>query len=181
MLFKILVYIREIERYGESTMGYAEELFCNSSDLTLHFLGYNDEEKIIVSMFYIEEMLLALDFSNAEKFELIDISNKAFKNEFNADKKLNSQLDRKYRDFSPKYADFLQLDQFYEVRSLIRNNISGNVTSHVSQFKNIKLVIEFFQSIFHMHINRTFTSEQRLFEMVIYGYLFKLSKRIHYQ
>ncbi|MDP9956600.1 thiopeptide-type bacteriocin biosynthesis protein [Epilithonimonas hungarica] len=178
---KIIIdsYVREIERYGESTMEYAEELFCNSSDLTLHFLEYNDEEKIVVSMFYIEEMLSALDFSSAEKFELSDISNKAFKNEFNADKKLNSQLNRKYRDFRPKYADFLHSDQLHEVRKLIRNNISESVSSHVLQFNNIKLAIDFFQSIFHMHINRTFTSEQRLFEMIIYGYLFKHSKRIH--
>ncbi|WP_409514659.1 lantibiotic dehydratase C-terminal domain-containing protein [Chryseobacterium sp.] len=35
---------------------------------------------------------------------------------------------------------------------------------------------KFFQSIFHMHINRMFISDQRLFEMVIYDYLFRYYK-----
>ena len=171
-------YVREIERYGESSMEYAEELFCKSSDLTLHFLEYNDEEKITVSMFYIEEMLSAINFSGAEKFELIDLSNKAFKNEFNADKKLNSQLDKKYRNFKPVYADFLNSDQFYEVRKLIRNNISENIKGNITHHNTREPALVFFQSIFHMHINRIFISEQRLFEMIIYDYLFRYYKSV---
>lgn len=169
-------YVREIERYGKITMEYAEELFCKSSNLVLHFLEYNDEEKIIVSMFYIEEILSAINFSSTEKFELIDISNKAFKNEFNAEKKLNSQLDKKYRNFKPKYVDFVNSDQFYEIRNLIRNNVSENIKVNISHFNTIKLALDFFQSIFHMHINRTFISAQRLFEMIIYDYLCRYYK-----
>ncbi|WP_347217184.1 lantibiotic dehydratase C-terminal domain-containing protein [Chryseobacterium sp.] len=36
----------------------------------------------------------------------------------------------------------------------------------------------FFSSVFHMHINRMFVSNQRLFEMIIYDYLFRYYKTL---
>lgn len=171
-------YVREIERYGDSTMEDAEEIFHKSSDLVLHFLEYDDEEKIILSMFYIEEMLSQMNFSKSKKFELIKLSSLAFKKEFNVDKKLNSQLDRKYRDFKPKYVDFLASDQFYEERNLIKNNVSESISNLILQFSTTELSLDFFESVFHMHINRTFCSEQRLFEMILYDYLSRYSKLI---
>ena len=84
-------------------------------------------------------------------------------------------MDRKYRDFKPKYLNFLDSDQFYEERSLIKNNVSESISNLILQFSTTKLSFDFFESIFHMHINRTFCSEQRLFEMVIYDYLSRLN------
>ncbi len=43
---------------------------------------------------------------------------------------------------------------------------------------NYSLLSEFFQSILHMHINRMFVSNQRLFEMITYDYLFRHYKTI---
>ncbi|WP_228438893.1 thiopeptide-type bacteriocin biosynthesis protein [Chryseobacterium pennae] len=107
-------YNREIERYGQNTMGDSETLFHKNSKFTLQCLHYEDEEKIIVSLFYIDEILNRLNLSAHEKLEWIKNFNAAFKQEFNADKKLNSQLDKKYREFKPKYLDFLQSDEFLE-------------------------------------------------------------------
>lgn len=49
--------------------------------------------------------------------------------------------------------------------------------SHQSQSMEISLK-NFFQSIFHMNINRLFISNQRLFEMVIYDYLLRYYKSL---
>lgn len=175
-------YNRELERYGENTIEEAETLFHKSSEFTLQCLHYEDEEKIIVSLFYINEILNRLNFSTQEKLEWIKDSNAAFKHEFNADKKLNSQLDKKYREFKPKYLNFLISEEFLEERNAIISNIekSNSVLQKIiyhneSQSLGISMQ-SFFQSIFHMNINRLFVSNQRLFEMVIYDYLLRYYK-----
>lgn len=172
-------YKREIERYGESTIEEVETLFCINSWFSLQCLQYDDEEKIIVSLFYIDEIFNNLNLSIQEKLTWTKNFNDDFKREFNADKKLNSQLDRKYRKFKPKFLNFIQSEEFLEERNMIISNIeTGNSTLHgiVRYHENQSLEIalqNLFQSIFHMNINRLFVSNQRLFEMVVYDYLVK--------
>ena len=60
-------YKRELERYGENTIEYAEEIFFRSSELILNFLEYDDEEKIMVALFYFDCILSELGLSSEEK------------------------------------------------------------------------------------------------------------------
>ncbi|MCT2407393.1 thiopeptide-type bacteriocin biosynthesis protein [Chryseobacterium antibioticum] len=180
-------YNREIERYGQNTIEEAESLFCKSSEFTLQCLDYDDEDKIIISLFYIDRILNKLDLSVQEKLDWIKGFNAVFKQEFNADKKLNSQLDKKYREFKPKYVDFLQSDEFLEERNAVIFNIEvsnsalQNMIDH-QENQSLEMSLQsFFQSIFHMNINRLFVSNQRLFEMVIYDYLVRYYKTCAYQ
>lgn len=179
-------YNREIERYGENTMEEAETLFCINSEFTLQCLRYDDEEKIIVSLFYIDEVLNRLNLSVQKKLDWIKDFNNAFKHEFNADKRLNSQLDKKYRMFKPQYLNFIRSEKFSVERNLIVSYIGeSNVAlqSIISHDENQSLALSlqsFFSSIFHMNINRIFISNQRLFELVIYDYLFRHYKSMYY-
>ena len=172
-------YKRELERYGENTIEYAEELFFRSSELILKFLEYNDEEKIIVALFYIDCILSELGLSSEEKTNWIKNFDNAFKTEFNADKNLNNQLKKKYNNFQPKYFEFIKSIAFKDIRNLITNNISDiNIVMEkiLELEKKDCLNVEkkdFFQSIFHMHINRLFFSNQRLFEMIVYDCLLR--------
>ncbi|GAE66019.1 lantibiotic dehydratase [Chryseobacterium indologenes] len=171
-------YNREIERYGENTMDDAETLFQNNSEFTLQCLHYDDEEKIIVSMYYIDQTLDEINLTIPEKLGWIRNFNNVFKQEFNADKKLNSQLDKKYREFKLKFVDFLTSEEFSKEREYIINILAGNlafqniINHNENQSLGMSLQV-FFQSIFHMNINRLFISDQRLFEMVIYDYLLR--------
>lgn len=108
-------YNREIERYGENTIEEAETLFYTNSEFTLQCLHYDDEEKIIVFLFYIDEVLSKLNFSVEKKLDWIKDFNTVFKLEFNADKK--------YREFRPKYLDFTQSAGFLVERNVIISNI----------------------------------------------------------
>ncbi|QBO59555.1 thiopeptide-type bacteriocin biosynthesis protein [Chryseobacterium salivictor] len=173
-------YTRELERYGENTIEFAEELFYKSSELILKFLEYDDEEKIIVSMFYIDKILSALRLSENEKWEWIKKFNNSYKKEFNADKNLNTQLDEKFRKFKSDYINFVKSDEFAEIRNLIILNIekSGILIENIIL---IPLLSDFFQSIFHLHINRTFVFDQRLFEMIIYDYMNRYYKLMFYR
>ncbi|WP_114820900.1 thiopeptide-type bacteriocin biosynthesis protein [Chryseobacterium sp. KLBC 52] len=180
--FIIESYSRELERYGENTIEYAEDLFFKSSELILNFLEYSDEEKIIASLFYIDHIFTVLRLSAEEKTEYIKGYENAFKIEFRADKHLNQQLKRKYNEFSPGYFEFITSGEYEEIRDLILNTISeSNVPlQEILRLRKESLlkvsVKDFFQSIFHMHINRLFVSHQRLFEMVIYDYLLRFYK-----
>lgn len=178
------VYNREIERYGQNTMEDAETLFHKKSEFTLQCLHYDDEEKIMVILFYIDEMLNKINLTIQEKLDWIKDFNEAFKKEFNADKKLNSQLDKKYREFKPKFLDFIQSEEFLEERSMVISNIAESsfalqniIRHHENQSLGMSLQ-DFFQSIFHMNINRIFVSNQRLFEMIIYDYLLRYYKSL---
>ena len=179
---KIDTYNREIERYGKNTIEEAESLFHKNSEFTLQCLHFDDEEKIMVSLFYIDKIVNKLELPVSEKLGWIKNFNDSFKAEFKADKKLNSDLDKKYRTFKPKYIEFLLSDEFSEIRNCTLCHIEENdpvlqeiILLNKSQSLEIPLM-EFFQSIFHMNINRMFISQQRLFEMVIYDYLMRFYK-----
>ncbi|SDQ29198.1 thiopeptide-type bacteriocin biosynthesis domain-containing protein [Chryseobacterium soldanellicola] len=176
-------YNREIERYGTKTMVFAEKLFHINSKFTLECLQLDDEEKIIATVFYIEQLLDQLNLSINEKLEWIKDFNLGFKKEFNADKKLNSQLDKKYRNFIPKYFEFFESNDYLEFRNLIISTIeeSENVLGNIVSKSSDSLLPAFFQSIFHLNINRMFVSHQRLFEMIIYDYLHRHYKKMVFQ
>ncbi|WP_395972480.1 thiopeptide-type bacteriocin biosynthesis protein [Chryseobacterium cucumeris] len=175
-------YSRELERYGENTIEYAEDLFFKSSQLILNFLEYSDEEKIITSLFYIDQILSAFNLSPEKKIEFAKRSENAFKSEFNADKNLNNQLKKKYNEFYPDYFEFITSEEYEEIRNLIKSNITEIALKpeELSKLENDNVLKikpkDFFKSIFHMHINRLFISHQRLFEMVVYDHLFRLYK-----
>lgn len=170
-------YSRELERYGKDTIEFAEDLFFKSSELVLNFLDYDDEEKIIVSLFYIEQILSEFKISGTEKLKLFTNSNDAFKKEFNADKNLNNLLKKKFLAFKPKYEEFINSGEFVEIRNLIIENTSefSLIPEKIIEY-DFSFLDSFFASIFHMHINRIFISNQRLFEMVVYDYLVRNNK-----
>ncbi|WP_241676861.1 thiopeptide-type bacteriocin biosynthesis protein [Chryseobacterium sediminis] len=181
------IYNREIERYGKATIEDAETLFYRNSELAIQCLDYDDEEKIIASLFYIDKLLDRLNLSIDERMKWVNNYNIAFKKEFNTDKRLNSQLDKKYRAFKPKFRDFIQSEEFAEERELIISNLDEmalilqNIIYH-SENQTLEVSMEsFFKSFFHMNINRLFVSNQRVFEMVIYDYLHRYYKTLHYQ
>lgn len=179
---QIDTYNREIERYGENTIEDAEILFYQNSEFTLLCLPYDDEDKIIFSIFYINEILDKFSLEVREKLSWIQNFNGSFKEEFNADKNLNSQLDKKYRKFKPQLIKFIQSDEFLDERSAIVSHVEecdSTLQNILQQHQNQLLEMSlqsFFQSIFHMNINRLFVSNQRLFEMVIYDYLLRYYK-----
>lgn len=182
----IETYNREIERYGQNTIEDAETLFYKNSEFTLLCLPYDDVDKMIFSLFYIDEILNKLGLEIQEKLDWIKDFNNSFKEEFNADKNLNSQLDKKYRELKPKLMNFIDSDEFLDEKNSIISHIEEctsvlqNILIH-HQNQSLEVSLQsFFQSIFHMNVNRLFVSNQRLFEMIIYDYLLRYYKSIRF-
>ncbi|AZA82028.1 lantibiotic dehydratase [Chryseobacterium lactis] len=181
--FLVDVYKREVERYGEQTIEAAEFLFWKSSNEILReYLHFDDEEKIMVALFHIDKMLDYLGLTIHEKVEWAGHGNQSFKKEFNADKRLNSQLDKKYRVFTSQYSEFVESDDYMPFKKIIQKNI--NECEEVLQYiksNNPDAIQTFFPSVFHMHVNRLFISNQRLFEMIIYDYLSRYYKSLAFK
>ncbi|WP_185113898.1 lantibiotic dehydratase C-terminal domain-containing protein [Chryseobacterium indologenes] len=72
--------------------------------------------------------------------------------------------------------------EFLDERNAILSNIEAsetdvqNISFHHEKQSLGMLLQSFFQSLFHMNINRLFISDQRIFEMMIYDYLLKYYK-----
>ena len=78
-----------------------------------------------------------------------------------------------------KHLNFVKSDEYVEIRNIITSSIDENIISQCNQNRLTPISLsDFFQSIFHMHINRTFISNQRLFEMIIYDYINRYYKAL---
>lgn len=123
-------------------------------------------KKSLFLFFILTKFLVASIFQLIKKLDWIKDFNTAFKQDFNTDKKLNSQLDNKYRNFKPKYLDFTQSAEFLEERNVIIFNIEEsnlvlqNIISHEENESLGMALQSFFSSIFHMNINKLFVSYQ---------------------
>lgn len=88
----------------------------------------------------------------------------------------------KIQSILSKISRLLLSPESKEFRDLILENLNlsihalENICNSYDKNANPKSLKFFFQSIFHMAINRLFISEQRLFEMIIYDYLHRYYK-----
>ncbi len=114
----------------------------------MDFLNYEDEEKLLFSMLYIEQIFSELKLPITEKHDWVSESNNSFKKEFNADKRLNNQLNKKIMDFEPKYHAFFESAKFEETKILIIENISESKSAlkKIREY-NSNFLVSFFSDI----------------------------------
>jgi len=73
-------------------------------------------------------------------------------------------------------------NDFYEIINIV-DNTSNQVQETILSIKNkIEISLHsFLSSHIHMMINRQYTSNQRLYELIIYDHLFRFYKSLNYQ
>jgi thiopeptide-type bacteriocin biosynthesis protein len=171
-------YQRELDRYTPQAIHLAESLFFKDSMQKLYFLEdtQGDERESVRwlwGMKSIDQLLNAFNYSLQDKHVLIKKIKEAFAKEFNADKNLFQQLNKKYSlhkaeikntfndSFSPMPFTILFDDEYKETVQQIIALVNHNKINEV------------LTSFIHMNLNRLFLSEARLQEMVIYDFMFK--------
>lgn len=190
---QIDTYKRELERYGINTIGLSEELFYFESNMIVEFLdmieGEEGEEiRWLFSMKAIDQMLSDFGLNNERKFDLLEKMTYSFEREFNADTNLIKQLSEKYRKEKKKIWEFLTADlavtEYEDLQGLIETK-SSDANAAISKILSLKdkeeLQVEFehlLSSYIHMFMNRLFRTNQRLHEMVIYGFLARYYKTL---
>jgi len=172
-------YKREIERYGDDTIEYAETVFCASSELVVNYLrstrnrltDYSEFHLAIVSI----DVLLEVFFTeNSERINLVKLMHEGMKREFDDGKQLKFQLDNKYRE----YAGFFNSMEKCKP-AIIRLGGKKQFENYVGTLRLLNDATVSTQKgklagdLMHMHLNRLFSDKQRNHEFIIYYLLYK--------
>jgi thiopeptide-type bacteriocin biosynthesis protein len=187
-------YNRELERYGVNSMEIAESLFHIDSVVTLNLLDLIDgaEGEIIRWQFAVrsmDDLLTNLNFSSAEKLQLLDNMKTSFFREHGESKELKLQLDAKFRTERKLVEDILnrEIDETREIQPLIellewkKEQVQPLAEKLLQLKKDNQLQVdlnELASSYIHMLLNRIFMSRQRTYEMVVYDLLYRYYKSV---
>ncbi len=186
-------YNRELERYGEKTMLLSEDIFFYDSVMIVDLLSkiHGDEGELLRWQFTlkaIDSILDAFNFTINQKLDLLFELKESYAREFNMDRGLKAQIDKKFRLERKKIEDILN-------KTFGKNNIKPflePIVERAENFKNIAEKIlqldknrslhnsinELLSSYIHMHVNRLFKSRQRQHELIIYDFLYRYYKSV---
>ncbi|KFF06331.1 thiopeptide-type bacteriocin biosynthesis protein [Flavobacterium reichenbachii] len=183
-------YKREMERYGKATMEDSEFLFWKDSEMMIKYLSLKKtfqkkEMALLFSFCSIDSLLNSFSLSPHDKFVLMQALQHSFKEEFEADKILKKELDKKYRELSNELKYYLKgenrnnIPDFYELIEEKQNQ----TTKKISELKNTIQIdlFDFLASHIHMMINRQYNSKQRMYELIIYDHLHRYYKTLNYE
>lgn len=183
---KIDTYEREIERYGSQTIDLSETLFGLDSETTLGFLSYNEnlaeDKRWLYGLFCIDAFLNAFGYKVEDKIRLLNALHSSFRKEFSINDDFNQDLNVKFKKHAKEIESIMNLDTTEESIALIVQFVNDKrlVIEPVA-----KIIIEILNddvsrrdalisSYIHMFYNRLFISDQRLYELVLYGFYLKL-------
>ena len=181
-------YHRELERYNENAIELAEDLFFADSNFVVSFLNLieGNEGEIIrwmVAFKSIDSLLHDFEFTLEEKLYFMEERKKSFAIEFGMDKYLKHQLDKKYRAITQDIITIMELNrenaynylpimELLEERTLKNKEIRKNLNINNFNKKNNR-ISELLTSYVHMLMNRHFRSKQRMYEMIVYDFLWR--------
>lgn len=172
---QIATYNREINRYGLKTIDDLESFFFYDSNQVISFIEkYKDEESRFIVVFEWCEFIISL-FNFNDKDRLLFLSEIAdqFKLEFRIEKISKKQLSKKYRSIESKLFKNPKLSISHE------NKLKAIVAKLIKldQVNELDVILKnLLASIIHMTINRSFNNNQRLYELMIYDFLFRKNK-----
>jgi thiopeptide-type bacteriocin biosynthesis protein len=182
-------YQREIERYGENTILLGEHIFYYDSKCIVDMLDLIDgdegeEIRWLFAIKMIDTLLVNFNYSEEQKRDLLEDLKTGFAIEFNMNKDLKIQLDKRFRTHRKSIVDILdikndhasELQPLYEIlnEKSIRIKPIANQILALHQNKQLPLSLNnLLASYIHMLLNRLFKNKQRLHEMVVYDLMWR--------
>lgn len=179
-------YQREIERYGASSMELSERLFCTDSRHILTLLGSlsdsqtAEQDRWQLSLRLIDDTLSAFGYTAEGKKELLEKMSTGFKTEFGfTSSTFNKQLNDKFRMQRENIGNVFapQADPLGAYAATLgkRRRETEELAVRVLPLVEREPVEKegYVRSLCHMTMNRLFRSKNRLYEMVIYDFLFR--------
>lgn len=183
---QIDTYVREIERYGYSTIDIVENLFYFHSRVIVSFLGtinndFDETKRWLFGLKFIDHIIDECSFNKEGKIIFVKNHRNNYLLEFNAARNIEITLDKKYRKECKRIRDVLYNQDefspfFAETLSLFSKEISIELSKVIDIKNNNQLKTSFdvlVSSIIHMMLNRLFKSKQRTNELVLYYFLDK--------
>ncbi|GAA3518964.1 hypothetical protein GCM10022393_36400 [Aquimarina addita] len=176
-------YIRELERYGARNITNSETLFYKESMMILEALDLIEDPTLyfLFVLKAIDTLLEDFEFTDAQKLQLTTMNQKAFKKEFQVDKKLVKQLNKKYEGLKDELSDFLSVNRQNSAYEPIYKIVLTKSSAHKEEVKRVQEYLSkhpgeiqadhLISSYIHMFVNRAFRSRQRFYELVCYDFL----------
>ncbi|WP_412851001.1 lantibiotic dehydratase [Chryseobacterium sp. PMSZPI] len=184
-------YKREIERYSSFGIDDAEKLFSYDSQAIADFLEiieFDDNETIrwMTSAASIDLLLDDFNISIGERVnlfknlyqeflpEFVDTSNKIYSKDF------KTSSDAQYRQYRYFFDEIIQNKNLSSIDSYIKpfETRSLQIRKLLEEKQNIseECNIRFLRSCIHMSLNRFFYTKPRMYELLIYFFLFQSYK-----
>ena len=171
----LATYKRELERYGTNTIEDAELFFYYDSLMMLKIIknSKDDETRFLTLFKWLEKILLLFKFEDTGLLSFLERMQEQFKEEFSVDKRVRKELSNTYRKLAPALFDKEDTNapRIY--------NLTETVERFLRLKKEQKLEVSLdnvVASFIHMSVNRCFRSKQRLYEMMLYDFLYRKNK-----
>ncbi|SHF41247.1 thiopeptide-type bacteriocin biosynthesis protein [Chryseobacterium sp. OV279] len=171
-------YERELERYYNRCMPFAENIFSQDSIMVVNYLHFfyeqdlNEDERWLFAIHSIDALLSNFGFNLDDKLRLSTILNDSFSKEFQINKYMSKELDFKYRASKDKIQNAMS-DPFFTTCSGHRytgmKSSILEIKNHLSENDTMNILT----SLIHMSCNRIFRSSPRENEFVLYHFLWK--------
>jgi thiopeptide-type bacteriocin biosynthesis protein len=170
---EVATYIRELERYGNENIENCESIFHFDSVQTLKFLGESGGSKdemsrILFAIGRLKLMLTLSGLSCEDQGLLLDFLRENFFKEFNGDSSLRKRLEMQFRGLKSKTMLQDPSDDTHDLQT-----IGGLLKDVFEELLDRNARFTLLGNLFHMTINRIFSSRQRAYEMFLYHILFK--------
>lgn len=178
-------YQPEYERYGTASISLVENIFFHDSVAYCSFaegiIKENDHALWLYAMLSVDQLLQDFEFSLDEKKELLLRLSRSFGKEFGKNKSLAKQLSEKFRENRLMIAGLFNGCSETALAHHIKNTLnsrsehnSNEVSAILALYASGKMEVikeDLLASLIHMSMNRFFSNNNRLHEMLIYDLL----------
>ncbi len=172
---QLATYQRELERYGTNIIEEAESFFFYDSEQILIIIqnSENDEARFLNVFKWIESILSLFKLNAQRQLSFLEKMQDQFKEEFRVHKVVKKELSRKYRRFQRLLFD--ETPQKTPNTMRLKPIVERFLVLEKECLLEVSLE-SLIASYIHMTINRSFRSNQRLQEMVLYDFLYRKNK-----
>lgn len=172
-------YEREVERYGYDTIEYIEQIFSIDSNFILKSLNYDklaDENlRWKIALIAINSIFNFMNVQIEDRILYLSNWSHALSSEFSLSKNQTHQINMDYRKIKNIIYSLLknQDNDMLFIRDII-NQMELELETLLKKLTEDQTsnIIKKLGSILHMFLNRLFSTDQKLNEMVIYIYLY---------
>ncbi|WP_428741653.1 thiopeptide-type bacteriocin biosynthesis protein [Tenacibaculum sp.] len=170
---QIGTYKRELERYGENTIDNAESFFYRDSEAVLNLIEQtiDDKDRFVYTLKYIEQIISTFNFSKKQELLFLERNKNQFQKEFSTNKSMRKEMNAKYNEIT-------QVSLITEL-TLLSTQQKEIIAVFLTKNEEKKLQVSLeslLASLIHMLVNRIFNSKQRMYEMLLYDFLYKKVK-----
>ena len=173
-------YKREIERYGKDSISRIENIFHIDSETIMEILlhckssAFSEDDRWKISLLLVDDLLNIYKYDLEAKSRFMKILADSFKKEFGFTSSIyTKQLNDKYRLYRQEIYTTLKRNNISQYHIILEKRVEQIYHSIFNIQPELTLDENVIRSIIHMTMNRIFRSKNRLYEMVIYDFIYR--------